>query len=108
MSQHTKGETEIGSRYHVEQSFPCGCAIRHYTNLYSLDTSYGIHYCPKHKSAPDLYEALKAMNSGSFLDPENPERVWERATPSQEAILKAFKALAKADGVQRLASQEEI
>lgn len=52
-------------------------------------------------SCPDMYEALKAMNNGSFLDPENPDRVWERATPSPEAILKAFKALAKADGLDK-------
>lgn len=46
----------------------------------------------------DMYEALKAMNYGSYLDPEDPDRVWERATPSPDAILKAFKSLAKAEG----------
>lgn len=46
----------------------------------------------------EMYEALKAMNNGSFLDPDNPDRVWERACPSNEAVLKAFRALAKAEG----------
>ena len=54
---YTKSEAE--TRHHIEQSFPCGCEIRHYTHLYSLDESYGITYCPLHKSAPELYEACK-------------------------------------------------
>ena len=50
---------DIGTRDHVEQTFPCGCKIRHYTNLYCLDESYGITYCPLHKAAPKLLWALK-------------------------------------------------
>ena len=46
----------------------------------------------------DMYEALKVMNAGNSLSPGNPNRVWERATPPTVAILKAFKALAKAEG----------
>jgi len=38
------------------QKFPCGCGIRRYA-----DNSTGIDYCPKHKSAPNMYEALKAI-----------------------------------------------
>ena len=34
-------------------------------------------------SSRALYAALKAMNDGSFLDPENSNRVWERAVPSE-------------------------
>ncbi len=52
-------------------------------------------------AAPDMYEALKAMLEGSEiapLRPDEPIRVWERAMPSEEAILMGFKALAKAKG----------
>ena len=61
---------------------------------------YGVRHYNMHliAAAPDMYEALKAMNYGSFLDPTNSDKVWERATPSSETILKAFKALAKAEG----------
>ena len=52
---------DIGTRDHVEQTFPCGCKIRHYTNLYCLDESYGITYCPLHKAAPKLLLALKEI-----------------------------------------------
>lgn len=51
------------------------------------------------QSITDLYEALKAMLEGSEIAPlrsDEPIRVWERATPSEEAILNGFKALAKA------------
>ena len=48
-------------------------------------------------AAPRMYEALEAMNSGSYLNPSNPNRVWDRATPSEAAIIKAFQALAAAE-----------
>ncbi len=35
---------------------PCGCVIH-----WSGDGSF-IEYCPKHAAAPDLHEALKALN----------------------------------------------
>ncbi len=41
------------------QNFPCRCAI-----LLTPDKSYSISYCAKHKAAPDMYEALKAILDG--------------------------------------------
>ena len=49
-------------------------------------------------SIKEMYEALRAMIEGNELDPHNQNRVWQRGTPSTEAILKAFRALAKAEG----------
>ena len=57
---------------------PCGCAV---------DKHYGIHYCPKHKAAPDMYEALK-------------ELLWiaEATHGAQDRVLQAKQALSKAEG----------
>jgi len=52
-------------------------------------------------TAPRCYEALKMMLEGSEIAPlraDEPIRVWERAMPSEEAILYGFKALALAEG----------
>ena len=40
----------------VLQRFPCGCTIEDLG-----DGSHAINYCPKHKAAPDMYEALRAL-----------------------------------------------
>lgn len=48
-------------------------------------------------AAPRMVEALKELLKGSELDPNNPQRVVSRATPSSEAIIKGFEALAEAD-----------
>ncbi len=48
----------------------------------------------------DLVGALNGLLEGSEIAPQQsdePTRVWQRATPSEEAILAAFKALAKAE-----------
>ena len=39
--------------YKIKQNFPCGCRIDEMAN-----GSLRITYCPKHKAAPDMYEAL--------------------------------------------------
>ena len=47
-----------------------------------------------------MKKALNGLLEGSEIAPqqsEEPTRVWQRATPSEEAILAAFKALAKAE-----------
>ncbi len=49
-------------------------------------------------AAPKMYKALKLLLDGSELDPKNPKRTWTRQTPSSEAIIAGFKALAKAEG----------
>ena len=51
--------------------------------------------------APELLEVLEALLEGSEIAPiqtDVPIRVWERAMPSEEAILRGFAALAKARG----------
>ncbi len=42
--------------YKIKQNFPCGCRIDEMAN-----GSLGITYCPKHKAAPDMYEALRGI-----------------------------------------------
>lgn len=37
----------------------CGCEV--YRIMHSKPNLYRIQYCPKHKSAPDLYEALRLL-----------------------------------------------
>ena len=37
---------------------PCGCTVQQ-----DHDARVHIEYCPKHKSAPDLYEALKVATT---------------------------------------------
>ena len=74
----------------------CGCVIG-----LDYDDTLAIHYCAKHKAALDMYNALKALLEGSEIAPlktDEPIRVWTRATPSSEAILEGFNALAKAEG----------
>ena len=77
----------------LKREMGCGCVLG-----LDYDDTLAIFYCHKHGATEDMYEALEAMKDGSFLDPENPNRVWERATPNEGAIIKAFQALAKAEG----------
>ena len=65
----------------------CGCEV--YRIMHSKPNLYRIQYCPLHKSAPDLYKALK-------------ETVYELdnmclSNHAQEAYLKGRQALAKAN-----------
>ena len=76
MNKYTKGE--------------CGCYIEYYEGF--KDKPDHIIYCPKHKSAPDLYEALKEITT-----------IEQSNVPYDKydvlgAINIAKKALAKADG----------
>ena len=51
----------------------CTCDVR-----FSLSRSEEIVYCPLHKSAPGLYEALEAyVNHDPYDDPDHPSR-WTR------------------------------
>ncbi len=62
--------------------YECGCKITSYRNCPS------IVYCPKHKFAPDLYEAAKQVSRESGPD----------MSPSLGAIDGLREALAKAEG----------
>lgn len=72
----------------MEYTTECGCRIW----ISEYDGKATIHYCPKHKSAPDLYEALKEITT-----------IEQSNVPYDKydvlgAINIAKKALAKADG----------
>uniref|UniRef100_A0A6M3JJY9 Uncharacterized protein n=1 Tax=viral metagenome TaxID=1070528 RepID=A0A6M3JJY9_9ZZZZ len=64
----------------IKQTLKCGCMVAmDYNNMVQVD------YCPKHKSAPDMYEALRKLTDlGRPL--------------SREDIDEGNRALAKADG----------
>jgi len=56
--------------------YACGCQVREVpytergeTGTKRLANATVIEYCPKHKAAPDMYEALKIAND--FLDRQN-------------------------------------
>ena len=50
--EYTKGDK-------VVTELECGCIIFERHSVIARETRQGIHHCPKHKSAPDMYEALK-------------------------------------------------
>lgn len=62
----------------------CGCQV--YRIMHSKPNLYRIQYCPLHKSAPDLYEALKVAHR------ELLHAQWE------DGLDKIEEALAKAEG----------
>lgn len=92
----TKGEANEEALYHTQQSFPCGCEVRHYR-----DESYRITYCPVHKTAPEMYEALKALRhtvdkliqDGTI--PLNRPDIVKITMQSNEALWAMNKALAR-------------
>lgn len=71
----------------------CGCQV--YRIMHSKPNLYRIQYCPKHNSAPDLYEACVDLMDMQGI---NDGRVTVRGSPSEESILKAQKAICKAEG----------
>ena len=77
----------------IEQKFPCGCHIDQMS-----DGSYGISYCPVHKAAPDMYEALKFFCERNKSEYEYLDRGIGISTDVGKAFLNARKALAKAEG----------
>ena len=72
---YTKEEWTIAS------TAECGCIVKH--QRYPAYNSYRIEYCPKHKAAPDMYEALREI-VGNLVNPSDIEI--------------GTKALAKAEG----------
>ena len=61
----------------------CGCKVVSYT---------GIEYCPMHKTAPAMYEALKALTFQFAM------AVDDVRSKDKEVYEQAQKALAKAEG----------
>jgi len=68
--------------YEVLTQYACGCQVRGETRK-GHPRYFAIEYCPKHKAAPAMYEALIAIGDLLFGLPENKLRL---------------KALAKAEG----------
>jgi len=78
----------------------CGCQIVISGELHDAQ----IHYCPKHKAAFDMYEALKhvaekgldfsVITTGSDLS------IWRSHITTNYSLTEITKALAKAEGKQ--------
>lgn len=66
-----------GDSYKLE----CGCEFE------LTGTGYIMHWCPKHKAAPDMYEALKAL-----------VEYHERNSLAIPCLADSLQALAKAEG----------
>jgi len=79
----------------VLQRFPCGCTIEDLG-----DGSHAINYCPKHKAAPDMYEALgRLIEVTDLLDTEECDHDVGICWCSYKNVrLNAAQALAKAEG----------
>ena len=73
----------------IKQVMNCGCLV-----AVDYNNAVEIVYCPKHRSAPDLYEALKigkgAVETDLFYHPED--------KVSQIKLRIIVKALSKAEG----------
>jgi len=65
-----------------KQTLLCGCIV-----AIDYDETPKIIYCPMHKAAPKLYEALKAIIQEDCAD-----------GASERTVHKGAKALAKAEG----------
>jgi hypothetical protein len=79
--EYTKGN-KINEAY-IVNSFDCGCRI-----VSEFPSGRGcniIEYCPKHKAAPDMYEALVAILDGTGV------------VSAKDAAIMGRKALAEAE-----------
>ncbi len=77
----------------------CGCKVIKIggagMSADNIGATFGIEYCPKHKAAPLLVEALEmVMARQEIID----GRVVERGMPSSEEILTIQRALSAARG----------
>ena len=68
--------------------FECGCKVVVMGEL----TNALINYCPKHKAAPDMYEALKLTKKTVITKTEDGYLI------TYDALRAIIKALAKAEG----------
>ena len=84
---YNKGEWKVISQY------ACGCQIRETSrpNKRGVVLATIIEYCPKHKAATEMYEALKAITE---LAPRDKLRL----PYAIEVVEIADKALARAEG----------
>ena len=74
----------------------CKCRVNHLGYAEAI-----IEYCPKHKAAPDMYEALKNLvNNLPESALEEAREIWLNTNThiALDARAKAVQALAKADG----------
>jgi len=85
---------EEPNQWWVRAQYACGCQIREktiHTKGGQIESVF-LGYCPKHKSAPDMYEALKAVDD--YLSAPYPENMKLK----QIAADKLVSALNKAEG----------
>ena len=73
-----------------KHTFPCGCKVRFYNDIFNSWKDGSIKYCPKHKAAPEMYETLHHIkNANRSVNEEHFSELIEKACVA---------ALALADG----------
>ena len=74
------------------KEYKCGCSID--TDNYG---DFVIEYCPLHKAAPAMYEALKAITDTleNYCDTTVDDTGWGK---NHRDVIQARKAIAKAEG----------
>lgn len=75
--------TKRHKRTYYRNEFQCGCRV-----VGDNAGCYTIEYCPKHKAAPELYEALKLLvtmfRSDDYQDWRNSIEIAEKAIAKAE------------------------
>lgn len=71
--------------HNYTKEFLCGCRIKIVGDLHTS----AIEYCPKHKAAPDMYEALKALMKEYWMDTQPDETATNNWSNAQKALAKA-------------------
>ena len=75
---------------YTEKELECGCII-----MGNSDRELDISYCPKHRAAPDLYEALRAAQAYIAR-----KEMYSGVQDRTGLEVKIIKALSKAEGLQ--------
>lgn len=73
----------------------CQCGVVHRGDIYTHE----IKYCPLHKAAPKLLEALRELLQGNEVYRTNKETGY-RVVPSPDKIKKGMNAIALAEGIR--------
>ena len=66
--EYTKGDMKQKEKEREVSRMVCGCLVMEYID--NLTIAPWIVYCPKHKAAPDMYEALKLVRDTAVLQKE--------------------------------------
>jgi len=71
----------------IAEKMPCGCGIR----KFAPEETYDIEYCPKHKAAQEMYEALKSIRDYmvQYREAVNDNSHWPILEKMNQAVAKA-------------------